>query len=36
LIGAGWLYTVSRRKPGVLSEIETDLEATVDVHDPRP
>jgi amino acid transporter len=36
LIGAAWLFTVSRRKPGVLSEIETDLEATVDVHDPRP
>jgi hypothetical protein len=35
VIGAAWLFTVSRRKPGVLTEIEVDLEATVDAHDPR-
>jgi amino acid transporter len=36
LVGAVWLFTVSRRHPGVLGEIEADLEATVDAHDPRP
>jgi amino acid transporter len=36
LVGAAWLVTVSRRNPGVLGEIEADLEATVDVHDPKP
>jgi hypothetical protein len=36
LVGAVRLITVSRRKPGVLGEIEADLEATVDAHDPRP
>jgi amino acid transporter len=36
LVGAVWLFTVSRRSPGVLGEIETDLEATVDAHDRRP
>jgi amino acid transporter len=33
LVGIGWLALVSRRKPGVLAEIETDLEDTVDAHD---
>ena len=36
LVGAVWLIRVSRRAPGVLGEIEADLEATVDVHDPKP
>ena len=35
LAGAAWLFVVSRRTPGALSEIEADLEATVDAHDPR-
>jgi amino acid transporter len=26
LVGAGWLYTINRRRPGVLGEIEADLE----------
>ncbi|HME75077.1 MAG TPA: hypothetical protein VKI00_05275 [Mycobacterium sp.] len=36
LAGVGWLITVSRRKPGVLADIETDLEATVDSHIDPP
>ena len=35
LVGAAWLFLVSRRTPGALGEIEADLEATVDAHDPR-
>jgi amino acid transporter len=34
LVGAIWLFTVSRRKPGVLAEIEADLEVTVGIHNP--
>jgi hypothetical protein len=26
LLGGGWLYVVNRRRPGVLAEIEADLE----------
>jgi amino acid transporter len=40
LIGGGWLYIVSRRRPGILSEIESDLErgpepedVLIDIHD---
>lgn len=33
LAGVGWLTVVSRRHRGVLTEIEADLEATVDTHD---
>ena len=33
LVGICWLAIVSRRKAGVLSAIEIDLEATVDAHD---
>ena len=25
-VGAGWLFFVNRRQPGILSDIETDLE----------
>jgi hypothetical protein len=25
-VGAGWLFIVSRRRPGILRDIETDLE----------
>jgi amino acid transporter len=40
LIGAGWLYVVSRRQPGILPAIEADLErgpepeeVVIDIHD---
>ena len=33
LAGIGWLAILSRRKAGILSDIEIDLEATVDAHD---
>ena len=25
-VGAGWLFLVNRRQPGILSDIEADLE----------
>jgi amino acid transporter len=33
LAGIGWLAILGRRKAGLLSAIEADLEATVDAHD---
>jgi hypothetical protein len=27
VVGAGWLFVASRRRRGILREIETDLEA---------
>jgi amino acid transporter len=30
LIGAGWLWALSRRRPGLLTEIEADLELTLE------
>ncbi len=40
LVGAGWLYVVSRRQPGILPAIEADLErgpeptdVVIDIHD---
>jgi hypothetical protein len=29
-IGGGWLIILSRRRRGILAEIETDLEATLE------
>ena len=26
LVGAGWLYVLNRRRPGILNDIEADLE----------
>ena len=26
LLGAGWLFVVNRRQPGILADIEADLE----------
>jgi amino acid transporter len=40
IVGAAWLYVVSRRRPGILAAIETDLErgpepeeVVIDIHD---
>jgi amino acid transporter len=30
ILGAGWLFTVNRRQPGILASIEADLERTID------
>jgi len=35
LAGAIWLYAVSRRRRGLLAEIETDLENTLHAHEQR-
>jgi hypothetical protein len=35
LVGAIWLFTVSRRRRGLLAEIETDLENTLHAHEQR-
>jgi amino acid transporter len=34
-VGAGWLFVVSRRRRGILAEIETDLENTLVAHEQR-
>jgi amino acid transporter len=34
IVGAVWLYAVSRRRRGILAEIETDLENTLQAHEP--
>jgi amino acid transporter len=36
LVGAIWLVAVSRRRRGLLAEIETDLENTLHAHEQRP
>jgi len=36
LVGAAWLFAVSRRRRGILAEIETDLEDTLEEHEQRP
>jgi amino acid transporter len=33
IVGGGWLFVVSRRKRGILAEIETDLENTLHAHE---
>jgi hypothetical protein len=40
ILGAGWLFVVSRRQPGILPAIEADLERepepeqmVIDIHD---
>jgi amino acid transporter len=33
IVGAVWLYAVSRRRRGILAEIETDLENTLQAHE---
>ena len=35
LAGALWLYVLSRRRRGILAEIETDLENTLHAHEQR-
>ena len=35
LAGALWLYVLSRRRRGLLAEIETDLENTLHAHEQR-
>jgi len=35
LVGAIWLFVVSRRSPGIIQEIETDLEATLQHNLPQ-
>lgn len=35
LTGALWLLVVSRRRRGILAEIETDLETTLQAHEQR-
>lgn len=35
LLGAIWLWAVSRRRRGILTEIETDLENTLQAHEQR-
>jgi amino acid transporter len=34
-IGASWLFILSRRRRGILAEIEADLEHTVEIHEQR-
>lgn len=36
LVGAIWLFAVSRGRRGLLAEIETDLENTLHAHEQRP
>ena len=31
IVGAGWLYVVNRRSPGVLNEIEADFERVTEL-----
>jgi amino acid transporter len=33
VVGAGWLFIVSRRQRGILSDIETELEQTLQTHE---
>jgi hypothetical protein len=35
VIGAIWLFAVSRRRRGILAEIETDLDNTLHAHEGR-
>jgi amino acid transporter len=35
LVGAAWLFAVSRRRRGILAEIEGDLESTLQAHEQR-
>jgi hypothetical protein len=34
-VGGGWLFILSRRRRGILAEIEADLEQSLDVHEQR-
>ena len=34
-VGGGWLFILSRRRRGILAEIETDLEQSLDAHEQR-
>jgi amino acid transporter len=34
-IGGGWLFILSRRRRGILAEIEEDLDRSVDAHEQR-
>lgn len=34
-VGAIWLFVVSRRRRGILAEIETDLENMLQAHEQR-
>jgi amino acid transporter len=34
-IGGGWLFILSRRRRGLLAEIEADLDSSIDVHEQR-
>ena len=34
-IGGGWLFILSRRRRGILAEIEDDLDRSIDVHEQR-
>jgi hypothetical protein len=33
--GGTWLFILSRRRRGILAEIESDLEHTVEIHEQR-
>jgi amino acid transporter len=35
-VGGSWLFVLSRRRRGILAEIETDLEATLEAHEQHP
>jgi amino acid transporter len=34
-VGGGWLFILSRRRRGILAEIEADLEQSLEVHEQR-
>jgi amino acid transporter len=34
-VGGGWLFLLSRRRRGILAEIEDDLDKSIDVHEQR-
>ena len=34
-VGGGWLYILSRRRRGILTEIEADLEQSLEAHEQR-
>jgi hypothetical protein len=34
-VGGGWLFILSRRRRGILAEIEADLELSLEVHEQR-
>lgn len=34
-VGGGWLFLLSRRRRGILTEIEDDLDKSIDVHEQR-